>query len=95
MAQSSKDSDTLTDGTVSPWLFNLQKVMAVKAQRDVCNHAMSQAKITMLTKNLTSKAGLARFPNNALGDILLTNVDISNKKCQHSRKNARGDSLKI
>ena len=31
IAQSNKHADTFTDGTVSPWVFFSQKVLAVKA----------------------------------------------------------------
>jgi hypothetical protein len=72
----------------------LQKVLDVKAPRDLYNLAMSQAsykeriKTIMVTKNWTSKVGLSRFPNNAHEAFLLTNGEISqekistfNKKC--------------
>jgi hypothetical protein len=39
--QSSKHADIFTDGTVSPWEF-LQKILAVKAPRDLYTHTMSQ-----------------------------------------------------
>jgi hypothetical protein len=48
-----------------------QKVLAMKATRDLYTLAMSQVsykertKTTMVTKNWASKVGLSRFPNNA------------------------------
>jgi hypothetical protein len=42
----------------------------------------------MVTKNWTSKVGLSIFPNNAHEAFLLINGEISQKKFQHSRKNA-------
>ena len=62
IAQSSKHADTFTDGTVSPWVF-LQKVLAVKAPRDLYNLAMSKEsfkeriKSKKKKKNWTSKVG--------------------------------------
>jgi hypothetical protein len=49
IAQSSKDTDTFTDGTESPWvLFD-----------------KGRTKTTMVTKNWISKVGLAIFLNKA------------------------------
>jgi hypothetical protein len=64
----------------------LQKVLGVKAQRDLYNLAMSQVsykertKTTMVTKKWTSKVGLSRFSNNAHKAFLITNGEISQEK---------------
>jgi hypothetical protein len=52
------------------------------------NHQLTheRTKITMVTKNWTSKVGLSRFPNNAHEAFLLTNGEISQEKFQYSRK---------
>ena len=70
----------------------LQKVLAVKAPRDLYTLAMSQVsykertKTTMVTKNWTSKVGLSRFPNNAHEAFLLTNGEISQEKISTFKK---------
>jgi hypothetical protein len=64
IAQSSKHADTFTNGIVSPWVFFLQKVLAVKAPRDLYTLAMSRVsykettKTIMVSKNWTYKVGL-------------------------------------
>ena len=59
----------------------LQKVLAMKAPRDLYKLAMSQVSYkektnkTMVTKNWTNKVGISQFPNNAHESILLINGD--------------------
>jgi hypothetical protein len=53
ITQSSKYADTFTDGTVSPWVFFLQKVLAVKAPKDLYTLAMSQVSYKKRTKTTT------------------------------------------
>jgi len=71
----------------------LQKVLAMKAPRDLYKLAMSQVSYkertnkTMVTKNWTNKVGLSRFPNNAHESILLINGDISQEKPMAFKKN--------
>ena len=83
IAQSSKHADTFTDGTVSPCFFC--KSFGYESS-NLYTLAMSQVsykertKTTMVTKNWTSKVGLARFPNNAHEAFLLTNGEISQEK---------------
>ncbi len=61
IAQSSKQANTFTDDIVSPWVF-LQKVLAVKAPRDLYTLAMSQVSYKERTKTTMSpKTGLQRL----------------------------------
>jgi hypothetical protein len=70
----------------------LQKVLAVKAPRDLYNLATKQVSFkqrtqnTMVTKDWTTNVGLARFPNTAHKPILLMNGDISQEQVATFKK---------
>ena len=70
----------------------LQKVQAVKAPRDLYNLATKQVSFkqrtqnNMVTKDWTTNAGLARFPNTAHKTILLMNGDISQEQVATFKK---------
>jgi hypothetical protein len=71
----------------------LQKVLAVKAPRDLYNVAMSQVsykertKTTMVTKNWTSKVRLSRFSAHKRRDFPGKNFNIQEKNvCCNSLK---------
>jgi hypothetical protein len=53
-----------------------------------------RTKTTMVTKNWTSKVGLARFSNNAHEALLLTNGDFPGKNFNIQEKYVSSNSLK-
>jgi hypothetical protein len=66
-----------------------QKILAVKAPKDLHILAMSKVSYKERTKTTmvnTSKVEISRFPNNAHEAFLLTYGEISPGKFQHSRK---------
>jgi hypothetical protein len=78
----------------------LQKVLAMKAPKDLYKLAMSQVSYkertnkTMVNKNWTNKVGLSRFPNNTPESILLINGDISQEKPMTFKKNLHAAIIK-
>jgi predicted nucleotidyltransferase component of viral defense system len=91
IAESSKHVTPSQMALYHPGCF-LQKVLPVKAPRDLYTLAMSRVsykertKTTMVIKNWTSKVRISRFPNNDHQAFLLTNREISQEKISSFKK---------